>query len=54
MRTGDLVFDLYKNSIVLLVKKKTNILFICFYPQLGKFIQIRRKDLRPLTPKEKL
>jgi hypothetical protein len=54
MKTGDLVWDFYEKNIVLIVKKKTNVIFICFLPNLGRFIPIRRKELKPLTPKQKL
>ncbi len=51
MKTGDLLWDIVSNTCVLLVRKKSNVKFVCFFPKNGEFLEIERKDLKQLTPK---
>jgi len=53
MKTGDLVWDVYERNFAIIVSKITNINFVCFIPRTGKFLKIRRKHLKQLTPKFK-
>ncbi len=51
MKTGDLLWDIVSNTCVLLVNKKSNVKFVCFFPKNGSFLEIDRKDLKHLTSK---
>lgn len=52
MKIGDLVWDTISNCCVVLVKKKTNIMYICFFSNKGQFLEIPRRELKQLTPKK--
>ncbi len=51
MKKGDLVWDIYERNFAIIVNKITNINFVCFIPRTGRFLTIRRKQLKQLTPK---